>query len=521
VRLFRSLTNKHRPANPESEQIAADNLQDDLPAALDEKVSKMRSIYDNCFDVIFRDFWVGGTIKAALIYINGLSNVEELDRSVLSPLMQQETTENGSLHEWLEKKLPVANVRRLTSYSECVERIAAGHPVIFIEHQPHAFSLALCKWEKRALEEPVAESVVRGPREGFTETVGVNTSLLRRKIKTPSLKMQAMTIGRQTHTEVITAYIEGIADKTLIEEVTERLSRIDMDGVLDSGYLEEMIADHPFSPFPQTLATERLDVAAAGLLEGRAVILVDGSPFALIVPTTLFSLLQTVEDYYENYMIGTLTRWLRYFFALSAVLLPSLYVAVLTFHQEMVPTTLLSSIAKSREDVPFPAVIEAFLMEITFEGLREAGIRLPKQIGAAVSIVGALVIGDAAVSAGLVSAPMVMVVAITGIASFLMPRYSLANTIRMLRFPIMLLAGILGLLGIMLAIITVVIHLSTIRSFGTPYLAPIAPMKMHEMKDVFARAPWWMLGRRPRLTGMQNKYRQPPGQKPGPQRGTD
>jgi hypothetical protein len=261
-------------------------------------------------------------------------------------------------------------------------------------------------------------------------------------------------------------------------------------------------------------------VAAASLLEGRVAILQDGTPFVLIVPISFYSLLQSNEDYYQRSLISTATRWLRYIFLLISLLLPSFYVAILTFHQEMLPTTLLITIAASREMVPFPALVEALFMEFVFEALREAGLRLPKQAGSAVSIVGALVIGQAAVQAGLVSAPLIMVVALTGIASFTIPRYIAGMALRMLRFPMILLAGTLGLLGIMLGLFIILTHMATLRSFGVPYLSPMAPIQGGEIKDVLVRAPWWKLNTRPRLTGTDNNIkRQGPDQKPNPDQG--
>jgi len=333
--------------------------------------------------------------------------------------------------------------------------------------------------------------------------------------------MKSMKIGSYTNTDVVIAYIEGLADHTLIEEVENRLQRIEIDSVLESGYIEELIEDNSYSPFPQLVNTERPDVAAANLLEGRVVILVDGTPFVLIAPISFFSLLQSPEDYYQRYMISSIIRILRFVFMVLSLLLPSLYVAVLTYHQEMVPTALLISVASSRESVPFPALVEALMMEVTFEALREAGVRLPKQVGAAVSIVGALVIGQAAVQAGLVSAPMVIVVAITGVSSFMVPHYTQGIALRMLRFPIILLAGTLGLLGVMLGVITIVVHLCTLRSFGIPYLTPIAPVKGRELKDALIRAPWWKMDTRPHLTGEFNSYRQSPSQKPNSSKGDE
>ncbi|WEA46093.1 spore germination protein [Priestia aryabhattai] len=492
-----------------------------LSSDLDENLQVLRSIYQDCFDVVFQTFLIGGKTKAILIYVEGLSNIEEIDENVLTSLMPETEEMVHSLREMIKKKIHVSKRKEVKTFAECIENISIGNPVLLIQQEVFGIALGLAKWEKRSIEEPTAESVVRGPREGFVETLGVNTALLRRKIKSPHLKMKSMTVGRYTSTDVVIAYIEGLADQTLVKEFENRIQRIEIDSVLESGYIEELIEDNSYSPFPQLLNTERPDVAAANLLEGRVVILVDGTPFVLIAPISFFSLLQSPEDYYQRYLISSAIRVLRFVFMVLSLLLPSLYVAVLTYHQEMVPTALLISMASSRESVPFPALVEALMMEVTFEALREAGVRLPKQVGAAVSIVGALVIGQAAVQAGLVSAPMVIVVAITGVSSFMVPHYTQGIALRMLRFPIILLAGTLGLLGVMLGVITLVIHLCTLRSFGVPYLTPIAPMKGRELKDALIRAPWWKMDIRPHLTGEFNSSRQPPGQKSNPNKGNE
>ena len=477
-----------------------------------------RSIYQNCSDVMFRSFLLFGKTRAMIIYIEGLSDIEGIENYVLTPFMQETANASPSLNEFFETKMPVSKVEKVKLVADCVESISGGNPILLCEGEQSGYSLGLAKWEQRAIEEPVAEGGIRGSREGFTESLQIGTSLLRRIIKSPALKMQAMKIGSYSRTNVVLAYIEGVADQTLIDEMMNRLKRIEIDGILESGYIEEMIEDNPYSPFPQIMTTERPDTACSNLLEGRAVILVEGSPFSLIAPISLFSLLQSHEDYYQRFMIGTFIRWLRYLFL--AFLFPSLYVAILTFHHEMVPAQLLLSVAASREVVPFPAIVEALLMEIAFEALREAGVRLPKQIGSAVSIVGRARIGEAAVQAGLVSAPMVIVVAITGISSFMIPRYVAGIAIRMLRFPIMLLASTLGLLGVMLAIIAITIHLCTLRSFGVPYLAPLAPLKVRELKDVLWRSPLWMMDVRTLLENLIYTV-SPPGQAPSPKKGGD
>ncbi|WP_372516760.1 spore germination protein [Paenibacillus silviterrae] len=491
-----------------------------LDSSLQQNEAQLRTVYAHCSDVIFRSFAIG-EVKSMLIYIEGLSDAERIEEYIIAPLMREEIGIHNDLRQLVERKITASSATEVATISDCIDQLSNGNPILLRDNEARGLAFGLNKWEKRGVEEPSAEVGVRGPREGFTETLRTNTSQLRRIIRSPQLKLESMTLGEYTQTNIVIAYIEGLADETLIEEIKNRLGRIRIDGILESGYIEEMIEDNPYSPFPQLLSTERPDVVCGNLLEGRAAILVAGTPFALVAPVSFFTLLQAAEDYYQRFWISSIIRWLRYGFCLISLLLPALYVAVLTFHQEMVPGALIISMASSREAVPFPAIVEVLIMEITFEALREAGVRLPKQIGAAVSIVGALVIGQAAVQAGIVSAPMVIIVAITGIASFMIPRYVAGIAIRMLRFPMILLAGSLGFLGVMMGIIAIVLHLCSLRSFGLPYLSTSSTPKLGELKDVLFRAPWWMLDKRPRLTGSFDKYRQRPGLKPGPAKGDE
>ncbi|MDG5786805.1 spore germination protein [Evansella sp. AB-P1] len=484
---------------------------------INENIRYIKSSFNNSSDILYRSFSLGDK-QAAIVYVSGLANEDRIYENVLNPLMK-ETNETISVKQLIENKITVSEIKQLNTLNGLINDLAIGYQILLIDQSKEAIALGLPKWEKRSIEEPTAEQVVRGPREGFTETIDDNISLLRRRIRSPKLTFQSKKFGEVTQTEVAVAYINGIVDKTLLEEVNNRLNRIKIDGILDSSYIEELIEDNPYSPFPQILNTERPDVVTSYLLEGHVAIIVDGSPFVMIAPTTMYALLQAAEDYYERYIIGTALRWLRYLFVVMALLFPSMYVAILTYHQEMLPTTLIISIAESRERVPFPALIEALLMEIMFEILREAGIRLPKQVGPAVGIVGALVIGEAAVQAGIVSAPMVIVVAVTGIASFAIPRYNAGISIRMLRFPIIILAGSIGLLGIMLGVIAIVIHLCSLRSFGMPYLGPLAPMQFKDIKDVLIRPPRWKMDTRPNLSGNTNEERQLNNQKPSPSQG--
>lgn len=484
----------------------------------------LKQIFANCSDIVFRPIIVKGQTKLLLIYIDGLVDTNLLDQVVLKPMMFEgmpRGVENAeSIGRIIEEQLvAISQVKVVYKVSEVVEGILKSNIAVLTDGENKALIADLKGFEKRGVEEPHAELSVRGPRDGFTETLRINTSLIRRRIRNAKLKMESITVGQVSQTDIVIAYIDGIVSNAVLEEVRKRIQRIQIDEVLESGYIEEFIEDVPWSPFPQVQNTERPDVVCSSLFEGKVAIFVDNTPFILVVPMTFWSGLQAVEDYYERSIYTTFVRFIRYVLLNIALLLPSLFVALSTFHQQLIPTNLLISIATSREGVPFPTVIETLLMEFMFEGLREAGIRLPKPIGSAVSIVGALVIGQAAVQAGIVSAPVVIVVATTGIASFGIPRYNLGTAYRILRFPMLIFAGLLGLYGVIAGIFLILIHLLGLRSFGVPYMSPVAPYIPGNLRDVFIRAPRWSMTHRPELTTGANKMRIPEGQQPSPKRG--
>ncbi|MHA6533507.1 spore germination protein [Paenibacillus sp. BAC0078] len=488
-------------------------------AELDRNVEALKGILGEADDVSFRSFLVGGTIRAELVNIPSMSNRQEIDNSVLRPLMQSGDGLSNDLQSVKMRLLPVISVDEAATVEECADQLIKGNPLLFIDGCTGALLLGLDQWEKRSIEEPQTETSLRGPREGFTESIKTNLSLLRRRIQSVKLQVKSHRIGSYTGTEVCIAYIDGLAKTSLLHEVQTRLGRIDIDSVLETGYIEELTEDNPYSPFPQQQFTERVDVAAAGLLEGRIVLLVDGTPDVLIVPSTLATLLQAADDYYNRTVYASFLRFLRYWTLLLSMILPAVYVAILNFHHEMVPGKLLASIASAREEIPFPTFVEVIMMQLAFEVLREAGLRLPRQIGSAVTIVGALVVGEAAVSAGLVSAPIVIIIAFTGIAGFTAPHYSLEFAIRLLRLPLIILGGTLGLLGVTFGIIAIAIHLCMLRSYGVPYLSPLAPFVASEMKDFMIRAPRWKMTRRPGFANLRNLQRLSRGQKPGSDRG--
>ena len=363
---------------------------------------------------------------------------------------------------------------------------------------------------ERGVTEPNSQTVVRGPRESFSENIRVNTALIRRRVKDPNLWIEPKTIGVRSKTSVELMYIHGVVDDQVLDELRQRLDRIDIDGILDSGHVEELIQDTGFSVFPTILNTERPDVTAAALLEGRVAILVDGSPFVLVVLALFMQFFHSPEDFTQRVGFASFVRLLRYFSAAIALLMPALFIAITTFHPNMLPPPLLISLAAQREGVPFPTFIEAMLMEIAFEILREAGLRMPRSIGSAISIVGAMVIGTAAVEAGFISAAIVIIVSITAIASFVTPVYDMGFAIRLMRFGFMVLAAVFGLFGITIGLIALVLHLCGRRSFGVPYLTPMAPFNWSGQKDAIIRLPIWMMRNRPRLISRQNPVRQQP-----------
>lgn len=513
----------------ETQEIRKENeVEQPISPNLDNNISMLKDLFQNCSDVVFREFTLGTRkpVRATLVYIDGLCEADKINQHILKSLMLEAdlTTGNLSLDKSLiqtvrKRLLTIGDVKTTKMLQKIVTYILSGDPGLFLDGCATALIPNARGWESRGISEPESETVVRGPRDGFTENLRTNATLLRRRIKTSRLKFEAMEIGLLTKTVVNIAYIQGIANEKVVEEVRNRLQRIDVDSILESGYIEELIEDSPFSIFPQINATERPDRVVSGLLEGQVAILVDNTPFGLLAPVTFPQFLQAAEDYYLRYPLVLFMRLLRFVSLNISLLLPSVYIAVTTYHQEMLPTPLLISIAAAREGVPFPALVEALAMEFTFEILKEAGVRLPRQVGQAVSIVGALVIGDAAVTAGLVSPAMVIVVSLTAISSFTIPNYTGSTTIRLLRFPIMLLAGTLGFYGIMVALMALLIHLCSLRSFGVPYLSPLAPLSLRDLKDTFIRVPWWAMFTRPRLIGTREPARQDYISRPGPGRG--
>jgi len=515
---------EHQAHKPEQDATSTGSSKKEcLTQDLATNLREIKAILNHCSDVVYREFVLAQNeqLRLALIYTDGLADNAQVSDQIMRALALEvpmatpgkEITKARALEFIKQRGLCIHQINESDQLEIIIRAILSGDTVLLVDGHATAIINKARGWEKRSITEAQAEPTVRGPREAFVETLRVNTALIRRKIKSPNLKTEAFQLGEVTETDVAIMYIEGIANEKVVAEVKNRLGRIQIDGILESGYIEELIEDNPWSVFPTINHTERPDRVAGMLLEGRVAILVDGTPFVLVVPNLFVEYLQAGEDYYERFIFGSAIRLLRLLAMFITLMLPGLYVAVVSYHQELLPTALLLSIAAQHEAVPYPVIVEVLLMEVTFEILREAGIRLPRPIGQAVSIVGALVIGEAAVRAGLVAASTVIVVAGTGIASFVIS-YNVSISLRLLRFFIMILSAFLGLFGLVCGLAVIGIHLCTLRSFGVPYLSPLVPTTYANLADTIVRAPWWAMLYRPRLIARQNQKRQGQGLKP-------
>lgn len=498
-----------KKTDKQAEVVRAAEPYPDTPE-LAPRLQWFASQLDRCSDAVIHTFTVGDSVPCALVYFQGMFDHRSIQENLLEPLLSDCSTADARLADRLfaDHRTPMARSAVLTDPDRGIDAILNGHGVLLVEGDPRLMEFPFSSYPKRALDEAPNESVIRGPREAFVESLDINVTLLRRRIRNRRLKTEHWRIGEQTQTSVVIAYLEGVCPDRLVREVKRRLACIRIDGVLGSSYLEEAIEDSPSSPFPQLQYTERPDTVCAAILEGRIALLVDNTPIAVLAPVTFFMMLQSAEDYYQPYIAASWIRWIRFLFLVISLLLPSFYIAVSTFHPEMIPFNLLISVSSSREIVPFPALMEALIMEIAFEALREASVRIPKSIGQAVSIIGALIIGTAAVQAGIASAAMVIIVSVTGIASFIIPNFDLGLSFRLLRFPMMLLAGAFGIFGIACGLILIYVHMINLESFGVPYMSPIAPKIKDALKDTLFRAPWWAMRKRPFTASGRNLVRE-------------
>lgn len=410
--------------------------------------------------------------------------------------------------EDIKKAVPIEDIIISKDIEEIKSKVISGY--IMVQFHKHDQSCALIRAalnENRSISVPEVEFSVVGPKEAFVESLDTNLNLIRKRLPIIDLKVKEVTVGELSKTRISVLYIEGITDKTNVRTVLQRLKDIEFDQLVDSSFVAQMIADNQKSPFPQLLDTERPDRVASVLSEGKVVILVDGSPHALIGPTTIIEFFSSFEDYFLNWYVATFLRLLRFFSVTFSILVTPLYVAVLTFHYELIPRELMGTLITSRRVVPLPPILEAVFLELTIELLREAGARLPTKVGQTIGIVGGIVIGTAAVEAGLTSNVLLIIVALAALASFTTPVYNMGNTIRILRFPFLLFAQLWGLLGVVYCFCILLTHLIRLTSLGRPILEPIYPLRLNDLKDGLVRLPFSKLAKRPQYLRSQQPER--------------
>ncbi|GIM28219.1 spore germination protein KA [Clostridium polyendosporum] len=471
-----------------------------LSTSLAENLSTIKTALGNSSDIVVREFIIGeeDKIKAAMIYVDGITDKTFIQEFILKALMfevrkvdlkGEDLREKGWFQILKDFSISVADVKEVEDIDALYLGLSSGDTVILLDSYNKVLLASSRGAPGRGVNEPTSQTLVRGPKEGFTETLRTNTALLRKRIKNKNLRIETVVLGKESNTDIAIVYIDGLADETIVNDVKNRINKIDVDYILESGAVEELIQDSKYSIFSTVYNTERVDSLASGVLQGRVGILVDGTPFALLVPALFVHFFQSPEDYTNGFIISSFIRLLRYAAYFISLLTPAVYVALLEYHQEMLPTPLFISILAQREGVPFPAPVEVVLLEMIFEILRESAIRMPRIIGTTISIVGALVLGQASIEAGIFSPILIIAIAVTAIANNISPSVNMGISARMLRFIFILLASVFGIPGIGVGGIILFTHLCSLKSFGVPYLSSLAPFKVSAQKDTALRLP--------------------------------
>lgn len=508
------------PSHPSAPQTdpasASESLNSNaISSRLEDNLRRIEDYFANCKDLKISPWGYGPKLEqtAFSVYFETLIKPDHKNylKQTLQNLVAHEigpatTITVDILIDFFENDgVSSPSAELMEDMDQAVKRILDGEVVIFFNGWNKAIGYAALDVEQRQASEPITEPTVQGPHVSFIESLDRNIGVIRSLLKTPKLKFEFFTAGEQSQRMVSYGYLDGTVNPDMLSEFKHRIAKINKEEILEVSYLEEWIGDSRYSPFPQVRYTERPDTAITALLDGKIIAMVNGSPSMLICPGNFVEFFMTSEDYYYRTIFSSLIRLIRVAAFIIALMLPSTYIALSTFHSELIPTVLLLAILNTREGIPFPAVIEALIMEFFFELLREAGIRLPRPIGSAVSIVGALVIGQAAIQSQISSPVMVIVVALTGIASFALPQYNMAIAIRILRFPLMIIAATFGGLGIMVGFILIYLHLATLTSLGQPYLSSIAPLDINRLRDAIIVLPQRVLFHSPRNRHLHKK----------------
>ncbi|MDQ0219698.1 spore germination protein [Peribacillus cavernae] len=440
-------------------------------------------------------------------YFKSIVGPDQVHQEILPVLTQQ----HPSTLEEVKNGIPVENIIISNDLKVIQDAVMTGSVIIQINpDNSHCLLVPCASSEKRQISIPETEFSVVGPKEAFVESIETNINLIRKRLPVPELQMKEIKVGRISQTRIAVLYIDGIVDQENVQTVIQRISDIDYDAIVDISFIAQMIADNQNSVFPQFIDTERPDRAASGLSEGKVVIIVDGSPQILTGPTTITNFFTAFDDYFVTWHIASVFRLIRVFAVLFSIMSTAIYVAVTTYHYQSIPADLLPTLIASRGAVPFPPILEALVLEGTIELLREAGARLPTKVGQTIGIVGGIVIGTAAVQAGFVSNVLLMLTALAALASFTTPIYQISNTIRIIRFPFLLSAQLYGLLGVAICAAFFVCHLLKLTSLGRPYLEPIFPLRVKDLKDSFIRLPFSSQTQRPEILRTEYSSRMQP-----------
>lgn len=478
-------------------------------SSLDESLRQIAEVFrgDDSFRVRhFSNVSPKETINFCLIYLDGMVNADILDESVINSIIRADLSDKASADAIISQVISNHSVKKSGDPDELLSSIIHGDSVLLMDKSQDAIIVSSNGWKSRTPSEPEGEKLIRGPREGFVEPILDNLSLIRRRLATPDLKYREMTIGTRTKTKLGIVYIDGVANNQILDELIERINKVEIDGIVLAGTLAEFIQDAPYSPFETIGFTERPDVAVADLLEGRIIVLMDGTPIVMTLPYLFEKFFQSGDDYSLNYLFSSFSRLLRIISFWLTITAPAIYVALMTHHQEMIPTPLFMSIVAAREGVPFPTIVETVGLLLIFEILREAGTRMPISLSNALSILGALVLGTAAVEARIVSATVIIVVALTGLTGLMTQKIKAPVVI--IRAFLVLMAGFMGLYGVLYGFIIITLHMCSIRSFGVPYMMEYTSLRPGDLVDTAMRAPVWFLKKRPKFIAPTNRIRQ-------------
>lgn len=473
------------------------NIQ--LSGDIEKDTAVFREIFKNDVSIRFRKLRIRTNITAEcmLIYFDGMVDSEQLNDGVIEPLLQSNTeNDSNSIAEYIETQLLCVRDARQESFIEkIIGGLLYGEAVLLVSDSKNALCIDIKGFKTRGIKEPDTERLLSGPHEGFEETAMLNIAMLRRKLQTPDLNIEMLRLGRRSNTMVFICYLGTLADKNYVLRLKKRIKKIDIDGILDTNYIAESISDNRYSLFKTVGKTERPDVAAARLLEGRIAVIADGTPVVLTLPYLFSENFQSDEDYYRNFYIASISRFLRYVSFFIAITLPGLFIALISHHHALLPTSLAIAVEKLRGGVPFLPITECLIMLLVFEILKETGLRMPQGLGHALSVVGGLVVGQAAVEARIISTPMLIVIALSAVSGLMVQR--LSSAVVCIRFFLIILGEIFGLLGIFSGLCVILAHILSLSSLGVDYTVSLKSITLQSLKDSVVRLPWFYNLKRP------------------------